>query len=108
MTLVHLRDFAGQPRDRNQVPCSVPGRDRWRILVKRLCRNAFLTALALICLHPAFVSGSLAAASEAPAQDSAPNPTPKKKVKKPKYKKYKGKKAKVLKSRHEKHARKPA
>jgi hypothetical protein len=76
--------------------------------MKRFCRNAFLSALALICIQPALVPGSLLSASQVPEQDSAANSTPKKKVKKPKYKKYKGKKAKVLKSRHEKHARKPA
>jgi hypothetical protein len=74
--------------------------------VKRLCHTAFLLAFALVLIEPALPLGSLASASEMPAQDSAPNSTPKKKVKKPKYKKYKSKK--VLKGHHVNHARKPA
>jgi len=66
--------------------------------MRKLCRTALLSAIALLSIQPAtlFVPSLLAAAAS-----SAASPAKKKS-------KHKNKKQKILKGRHGKHSRKPA
>jgi hypothetical protein len=94
----HIRKHAGQPVGGNCVPSPVSREEWWRIFVRKLCRTALLSAIALLSVLPAtlFVLSEYAGAIPATA-----SPAKKKnKVKK--------RKQKILKGRRGKHSRKPA
>jgi hypothetical protein len=66
--------------------------------MRKLCRTALLSAIALLCIQPATLFVPSASAGALPAATSQ--------VKKKN--KHKNRKQKVLKGRHSKHTRKPA